>query len=362
METDALRVLNRATLARQLLLAREKTTPLKAIERLVAMQAQVARPPFIGLWTRLETFEAIDLAKLFRNKEAVRVTALRATLHVMSARDYLAFRGAFQPMFDKGRQSILGPRLATVDIAALEKRARKFFAKPAPFDSFRDHLLAEDPKCDARALAYACRLRVPLVQVPTDDPWAFPAAAGFQVADTWLGKPVSAKATPPDELVLRYLAAFGPATPADAQAWSGLQGLKEVFERLRPKLVTIQVGKREYFDLPKASRPDPGVEAPVRFLPDFDNLLLGHQDRSRIVADAHRPKVVSKNLLVAATFLVDGFVAGTWKAAATKKQATLQLTPFGKLDGAARASLEAEGERLLQFLFPEVPAKTIAVR
>src|SRR5262249_55283206 len=152
-----------------------------------------------------------------------------------------------------------------------------------------DHFKAKFPDSDERAMAYAIRTHVPLVQVPTDAPWAFPAAADFALADRWLSKKVSTAGTGPETLVLRYLAAFGPATPADAQAWSGLRGLREVFETLRPSLVTFRdARKRELFDLPDAPRPDADAEAPVRFVPDFDNLVLSHDDRSRIIADAHR--------------------------------------------------------------------------
>jgi len=346
------RALNRALLARQMLLERHEVSPLDAISRLVGLQAQVARPPFVGLWTRLRDFERADLATAFHERRAVRVTAMRATLHVMTTADYIAMRGAMQPMLTRGMESILRGRAARVDMETIDLEARKFFGKSAAtFDALRDHFKEKFPGNDERAMAYAIRTHVPLVQVPTAAPWAFPAAADFALADRWLSKKVATSATSPEKLVLRYLAAFGPATPGDAQAWSGLRGLREVFESLRSSLVTFRdVRKRELFDLPDAPRPDEDTDAPVRFIPDFDNLVLSHDDRSRIMADEHRSCVTLKNLQVRATFLVDGIVAGTWRSERKRKTAVLVIEPFGRVTKTVRAQLEEEGDALLGFL------------
>ena len=342
------RQLNRALLARQMLLAREKTTALDAVGRLAGMQAQLARPPFIGLWTRLEGFRRDDLLGPLRDRQIVRVTAMRGTLHLMTAADYVELRGALQPGLTRGLQSALRDRAKGLDLDALEAEARLFF--PGTFDGFRAHLKKKDPQADERAMAYAIRLNLPLVQVPAEAAWGFPAAADFAMADAWLKKKVSTEPAPAHTLVRRYLAAFGPATPGDAQAWSGLQGLREVFEELRPSLVTFRdERKRELFDLPDAPRPPENTPAPIRFLPDFDNLVLAHDDRTRVIADEHRPKVTLKNLQVRATFLNDGFVAGTWKVERKKKAATLILEPFGKMDKKTLAALEREGDALLRF-------------
>src|SRR6185369_5179811 len=352
------RQLNRALLARQMLLARTETGALNAfsvVERLAGMQAQVPRPPFVGLWTRLAGFRREDLLTLLHRRQVVRVTAMRGTLHLMSARDYISLRGSLQPGLTRGMLSILRERTAGIDLAALDREARAFFGgAPATFDAFRDHLKARDPECDERALAYTIRTHLPLVQVPTETAWGFPAAADFAMADAWLGTPVSTEPASAEALVLRYLAAFGPATPGDAQVWSGLQGLRDVFAALRPSLVTFRdERKRELFDLPGAPRPiDPedDTPVPVRFLPEFDNLVLSHDDRRRILADEHRPLVVTKNLQVKATFLVDGFVAGIWKTERKKKTAALIIEPFGALAKKTRAALEEEGDALLRFL------------
>jgi len=361
MSTLSTRALNRALLARQMLLAREKASAIDAIGRLVGLQAQIARPPFVGLWTRLRDFQRTELARALHDRKAVRVTSMRGTLHVMTTADYVALRGALQPMLSRGTLAILRGRGTGLDVDALSAEGRKFFKLGATFDALRDHLKTVYPKGDERAMAYAIRNHVPLVQVPTDAAWAFPAAADFALADGWLSKKVSTKATTAEALVLRYLAAFGPATPSDAQAWSGMAGLREVFEALRPSLVTFRdERKRELFDLPNAPRPDEDTPAPVRFIPDFDNLVLSHDDRTRIMANEHRSRVTLKNLQVRATFLVDGIVAGTWKSERKKKAAVLVIEPFAAVPKRARAALEEEGESLLAFL--EEDAADRAVR
>lgn len=350
--TLSIRQLNRATLARQMLLSREPVAATAAVERLAGLQAQLARPPFVGLWTRVEGFRRSDLIEALRRREIIRATAMRGTLHLMSAADYLALRGALQPMLTKGMQAILRERAQDLGIDALQIEARAFFGgKPATFDALRNHMKAKNPDADERAMAYAIRMHLPLVQVPTDDAWGFPAAADFALADDWLGKTVATEEAPAHTLVRRYLAAFGPATSRDAQVWSGLQSLRATFEELRPELVTFRdERKRELFDLPDAPRPDEDTPAPVRFLPEFDNLVLAHDDRTRVIADEHRPKVTLKNLQVRATFLVDGIAAGTWKVERKKKTATLVLEPFGNLPKKTLAELEREGQALLRFV------------
>lgn len=357
------RQLNRATLARQMLLSRETATAVAAVERLAGLQAQLARPPFVGLWTRLEGFRRSDLLAPLQRREIIRATAMRGTLHLMSASDYVSLRGALHPMLTKGLQAVLRERAQNLDMDGLQAEARAFFGgKPATFDSLRNHLKTKNPQADERAMAYAIRMHLPLVQVPTDNPWGFPAASDFALADDWLGKKVLTGEAPAHTLVRRYLAAFGPATPRDAQVWSGLQSLRAAFEELRPELVTFRdERKRELFDLPDAPRPAEDMLAPVRFLPEFDNLVLAHDDRTRVIADEHRPKVTLKNLQVRATFLVDGLVAGTWKVERKKKVATLILEPFGKLAKKTLAELEREGDALLRFAEEDAPETAVRV-
>lgn len=356
------RQLNRALLARQMLLSREKITTLAAIERLVGLQAQVPRPPFGGLWTRIQHFQREHLLDLFQTKKVVRATAMRGTIHLLTASDYRAFRPALAAMLAAGATSIVGKRMTEAPgTEELVDIGRDFFGNtPAPFDDFRKMLQLRYPELDVRALAYSVRMGLPLVMVPTEATWGFPSNAGFALAEKWLGAKIPMESPSLDKIVLRYLAAFGPATPADAQTWSGMRALRDVFERLRAKLVTFRdERKRELFDLPEAPRPDEDTTAPVRFLPEYDNILLSHADRTRIVSDDNRKRLVTKNLIVIGSFLVDGFAAGSWRIAEKKKDVTLALTPFGKIGRKSLAELTAEGEAMLRFYFPEAKALSV---
>ncbi len=358
-ETLTLRQLNRATLARQMLLAREKLSTVKAVERLGGMQAQEPKPPFIGLWTRVSEFRREDLRQTLRDRDVVRATLMRATLHLMSARDYSALRMTLQPVMMQAIR-VLGDRAAGLELEALLPVARRLLhSEPRNFNELRSVLQWEFPEVNERALGYAVRTHLPLVMVPTEDRWAFPSVADFTLAETWLGAPLSEDAAP-QALALRYQAAFGPATATDVQTWSGLQGMKTVLDGMRPRLRSFKDERgRELFDLPEAPRPDEEVAAPPRFLPEFDNLVLSHADRTRVLADAHRGLVVTKNLRVRATFLLDGFVRGTWATERKKAAATLHITPFEALPRGAANELANEGEALLRFV--EDDATTFAV-
>lgn len=354
------RRLNRALLARQWLLTPEPMAPLELIERLVGLQAQQARPPFVGLWSRIPGFRREELRSLCASGEVVRASLMRCTLHLMSRRDYLRFRPVLQPALTGAMRSILRDRLDSFDLAAVLDEARKQFAeRPRTFTELRAALVAAFPEADERAMGYAVRTQLPLTIVPTDHEWGYHADGRFALEPA-LAEAAQAEAATPHELVLRYLAAFGPATAADVQAWSGLSGAAQVLSDLRPRLAVFRdERKRELFDLPSAPRPPEETPVPVRLVAEFDNLLLAHADRSRIIADEHRKVVVTKNGLVLGTFLVDGFVAGTWKAARSRKSATLTLTPFQPLTGNTRAELEAEGQRLLEFLEPEAATRQV---
>jgi hypothetical protein len=352
-ETLTLRQLNRATLARQLLLERADVGATVAVERLCGVQAQEARPPFVGLWTRLAGFRADDLHTLLHKRVVVRGTFLRGTLHLLSAKDYAAFRTAIQPVLTDGMR-VLGARgkgLVLEDVLAAS--AELFAKRPRDFNELRDLLRERFPDVNERALGFATRMHLPLVMVPTEDRWGFPSVASFTPAGEWLGEPLSADDTP-DELVRRYLAAFGPATAADVQTWSGLKGIKPVLNGLRSELVTLRDEQgRELFDLPDAPRPDGDVPAPARFLPEFDNLVLSHADRTRVISDDHRGHVVTKNLRVRASVFHDGFACGIWDVERKRTGVTLRVTPFGTLSASAVAELTEEAESLLSFLEPD---------
>jgi hypothetical protein len=356
------RQLNRATLARQLLLAREPVSAIEAIERLAGMQAQEPKHPFIGLWTRVEGFACEELLRALREREVVRATLMRSTLHLASAADYAAVRLALQPGMSVALRA-LGDRSKGLDLDAVLPAARDLLrGTPLPFDEIRARLQEQFPDVNDRALGYAVRTLVPLVMVPSDEGrWGFERVASFALADEWLGEPLADDAA--EALVTRYLGAFGPASAKDVERWSAVAGMKAVLDGMRDRLeVFADERGRELFDLPDAPRPDAGAPAPVRLLPEFDNLVLAHDDRSRVIADEHRPLVTTKNLRVKATFLVDGVVAGTWTVAVKRKVATLTLTPFSELPKRAVEELEAEGEALLQFAEPDAGGRDVRVR
>lgn len=353
--------LNRATLARQLLLERATITPTAAVEHLIGMQAQEARPPFIGLWSRLQNARRDEMIQAINERHLVRATLMRGTIHLFSAADYRAFRPAIQPVLGRA-MSVLGARSEGLDVERVLPAAYALLAEgPLPFNDIRDRLQAQFPEMNDRALGFAVRMLIPLVVIPAEHRWAYLANAPFGLADECIGP-----CDPPDnalqELIRRYLAAFGPATVTDAQTWLGISGLKTTFEALRPELLVLQ-GERgkEYFDLPAAPRPPAETPAPVRFLPDFDNLLLSHGDRTRVIADDHRKVVYQKgNLRLLPTFLVDGVVAGMWRSERKRKDATLTITPFTPLAAATRRELADEGEGLIRFVEDDAASHHVA--
>jgi hypothetical protein len=209
-------------------------------------------------------------------------------------------------------------------------------------------------------MAYAVRLSVPLVQVPAPGPWAYPAQADFVAADAWLGR-AAAACKSPEALVLRYLAAYGPASVKDAEAWLGLGGLEPVFTKLAPRLTVIEGPSRKpLYDVPDGPRPGADVPAPVRFLPEWDSVVVTRADE-RIVAKADRPRVFLPGLRVAALVLVDGFAAAAWTISRAKATATLNVEPFRPLPAAARREVEREGEAVVRFVEPDAKSFELKV-
>ncbi len=352
--------LNRATLARQMLLERsDSVTVPEAVQRLAGMQAQEPKHPFIGLWSRLEGFEEEALRRALHDRAVVRATLMRSTLHLFGAGDYAALRMAMQPPMSVSLR-VLGARSKGLDPDAVLPAATKLLrGKALAFDEIRARLQEQFPDVNDRALGYAVRTLLPLVMVPSEDArWGFDRVACFAPAGEWLSEPLlgaDGAGGGAQALVRRYLGAFGPASAKDLQVWSGVGGMKAVLDGMAEELVvfTDERGRRELFDVPDAPRPGADVPAPPRFLPEFDNLVLAHDDRSRVIADEHRPLLTTKNLRVRATFLLDGVVAGTWTIAVKRKVATLQVAPFGSLPKRAVKPLTAEGEALLRFAEPQ---------
>ena len=347
-----LRALNRATLERQMLLSRRKLPALEAIEHLVGMQAQAPKPPYVGLWTRLEGFHPDELARLITERRAVRVALMRNTVHLVSARDCLALRPLVQPVFDRGlyANGVHRTGIEGVDIEALVTAGRALLEeRPRTAKELGELLRERWPDRDPASLARAIRNLMPLVQVPPRGIWGKSGQAAHTTAEAWLGRPLDPDPSL-DEMVVRYLGAFGPATVKDVQTWSGLTRLGEVTDRLRSHLrIFRDEHGNELFDLPDAPRPDPGTPSPPRFLPEFDNLILSHADRTRVIANDYRKAIASKNGMVPATVLVDGFVRGTWKTERARGKATLVVEPFEHLAKKDRDALSEEGERLIRF-------------
>jgi len=335
------RALNRATLARQYLLERADAGPLAAIEHLGGMQSQAPLAPYVGLWTRLRDFRPADLSKLTEERRVVRVHLMRTTVHLVSARDCLGWHGHFQrrhaAAFSPHHRGLTADpdelRAETVRLLEEEPRTRAELGK----------LLAERwPGEDPSTLTFAAAYAVPICQVPPRGLWGRSGPARWAPVESWLGEPL--RTTPIDDLVLRGLGAFGPAAVADLQTWSGLTRLAEVVGRLPLQTFTSETNQTLY-DLPDAPRPDEDVPAPPRFLPEYDNLLLSHRDRSRFNPSGRPVPLPPGNGATAGTFLVDGLWEGTWQL----RDRRLTLRPYRKI---ALDLLLAEADALCSFLAP----------
>jgi hypothetical protein len=344
------RALNRALLARQLLLGRVEMSIPDAISHLVGLQAQASRPPYIGLWTRLAGFEAGDLSRLIVERRVVRVSLMRVTIHLVTAAGGLALRPLLQPLFARALNSIAGRPDPDWDIQAIAVAGRALVeTRPRTLLELGGLLAERWAGGDPIKLANVVRYSVPLVQVPPRGLWEGGGPATWTTLEAWLGRPLEPNPSL-DEMAVRYLTAFGPATVSDIAAWSGLTRWRNVVDRLRPRLVTFRDEHgRELFDVPGAPLPHPETPVPPRLLAEFDNILLSHADRTRIIADADRKRVISVNGLVAGTALIDGFVGGTWKMERRGRAATLRIEPFISLSAKVTAALTAEGAQLLAF-------------
>jgi hypothetical protein len=343
------RSLNRATLARQLLLERADLDPLAAVEHLVGLQAQEPPDPFVALWSRLAGFDPEVVNRLLEARALVRIVVMRGTVHLVSADDALVLRPLCQPVLDGElvRHMEHKDALAAVDLPATMAVLRPLVVGAGPLDGRGLRALVQDrfPELDdqtARAVTWACRNLLDMVQVPPRGLWGHKGQVRTTPLDAWLGRPLTASPSI-DDVVLRYLAAFGPASVADVAAWSRLTGLREVIDRLADRLRPFRSESgRELWDLPDAPRPDPDTPAPARFLPEYDNVLLSHDDRTRF---GHRP-AGDVPPPVKGTVLVDGVVRAVWHPV----DDGLVVRTFGSLAKRATASVEAEGRRLLRFL------------
>jgi hypothetical protein len=336
--------LNRATLARQLLLERTDRPALDVVRHLVGMQGQDPELPYIGLWNRIPVFQHEDLSRLMHAREVVRGTLFRGTQHVLAADDYVWVRPLLQPMLDTRRRGWFGRHLDGVDTAALAESARSRLANRTLSRPELGRALAEQwPDREPEWLARSIQVLLPILHPPPDGLWRRRGATPFVLAEDYLGGSLAER--PVQELVVRYLAAFGPASVRDMQAWSGMTRLRPAFEELRPRLCTFRSeAGAELFDLPDAPRPSADVPAPVRFLPGFDNVLYGHADRGRIVR-----RDQPWQLLGEAAVLVDGRVRALWRMKTVSGMAVLTIRPLEPLSAAKSAAVLNEGEALLRF-------------
>jgi hypothetical protein len=364
------RQLGRATLERQLLLERVAGWDVaKAADHLVGLQAQEPLDPYFALWSRLADFTPDDLAVPFTERQLVRVVAMRGTIHLLTAADCLGLRHLVQPILDEEltRHSQHRHQLKDVDLEPVLDFARPLLAEPRSLKQLKDGLATEFPDLDAPALAYACRNHLVLVQVPPRGVWGRTLTVTYAEASAFLGQPLDTSTTI-DDLVLRYLAAFGPAATPDIATWSRLKAMREVVDRLRPRLRTYRDERgRELFDLADMTLPDPDVPAPVRFLPEYDNVVLSHHDRTRVVDKAELGRLMSVHedkRHFPGTILIDGRARATWLIDHDAKAgtATLHVDHLGPLPAPVVAAIESEGTALLGFAAAEASTHDIRFR
>ena len=346
------RALNRAPLARQLLLERADLSTYDAVAHLCGLQAQTPHSWYVGLWARLADFRPADAADLLVSRRLVRIALMRSTIHLVTDRDCRALRPLIAPVIDRSMRGAFGKGLVGIDRDALLAAGRALTdERPLTFAALGAALAAQFPGRDPATLAQAIRAWMPLIQVPPRGLWGQSGPVAHISAEAWLGAAPDADPAP-HWLVRRYLAAFGPASVKDIQVWSGLTRLRPVVDSLRPELVTFRDEHGvELFDLPDAPRPDPETPAPPRFIYDFDNLFLSHADRSRVVTDDYRRQTYPDNIQPSLV-LIDGFTSADWKLTRDRDRATLTIRPFIPLTAADNAAITTEGARLLTFHAP----------
>lgn len=348
------RELNRATLERQFLLRRVDRSAAEVLARLVGLQAQTAHTWYVGFQSRMEEPDPHAVGRLLTDGSLVRMSLMRSTLHLVSAEDAAWLRPTTQEVMDRDlAHSAHGKATAGMDLDAVVALGRELLEqRPLTPNELGERIGQRWEGVLGTHLAYVVRCLLPVVQVPPRGVWGASGRPALAPADTWTGIPL---APGPDRetLVLRYLAAFGPASVRDVQAWSGLTRLKEVVEGLRERLVSFRdEAGGELFDLPEAPRPSADVPAPARFLYDFDNLLRSHADRSRVISAENLKRISSRNGMPPATVLVDGEVAAAWKVDRSRRTPSLDITPFRPFNNSESEGVTGEGIRLLSFLSP----------
>lgn len=348
------RVLNRTLLERQLLARRVSHTPLEAIEHLVAMQAQMPNGPYVGLWARLENFRLDDLTSLLKGRNVVHATMLRGTQHLARSEDFGWLWPTVEPVVRSAlAQPYYAAQIEGIDLDELARVGRRLLTGKTLHRRELGHLLVDRfPGRTPGRLAEAVELLEALVHPPphpTWGRWGHRSGTPVALADEWLGRPM-VDAPQPETMVLRYLAAFGPASVMDIQAWSGVTRLREIIEGVRPRLrVFRDEHGGELLDLPDAPLGEPDRPAPVRFLPAFDNAVLGHRDRTRVISEENRRRIAPRASAGVPLFLLDGFVEGSW----TLTRDHLHIEPFRPLTDTETAAVRDEAAHLLRFVAPD---------
>jgi Winged helix DNA-binding domain len=347
------RALNRATLARQMLLDRQRIPPLLALRQLAGLQAQAPNPPYLALLARLEGFKWPQLTRLVETGKVVRMAMHRSTLHLVPADEALSLRAALHPVQVRTLKSSHGRQLQQLDLDALCCLARQLLTQsPLTNGELGRALKARWPERDADALAAAARNLLPLMHCPPAGTWGHHAHARLALCQA-SQRANAPQVLPIESLVRRYLAAFGPARAADMSVWSGLTQLAPAFEALRPSLRSfVDEQGRELFDLPRAPRPDASTPAPARLLGEWEGLLLSYEDRTRFLQEEHRAHVFTNNGIVRGTAWCDGRVAGTWRITEDARRALLAVRLFDRQPRKVREALADESRRVLLAAHP----------
>ncbi|WP_280266266.1 winged helix DNA-binding domain-containing protein [Nocardia wallacei] len=357
MNADVLsnRVLNRTLLARQHLLERSTLTVPQMCEYLVGLQAQDVPPPFVGLWSRIADFDPEAVSSGLRDRALVRITLMRGTIHLVTAADAVRIAPHIQPELEKVpfRKGFNYGAMVGLDPEAVRRSGEKVLGDaPMSAADLRKRAAEEFPDRDPGAVVQTWLYQLPVLQTPPRGLWKNNSRPVWSRIEPWLGTALVPD-YPLEELVVRYLRAFGPASTMDVQTWSRLLGIKDAVDRLgdRVRTYTDERG-RVLYDAADAELADPDRPAPVRFLGWYDNLYLSHQDRGRIVPDGAAPPLQRMALQVAPV-LVDGYLAGTYKVFTDRELARLRTAPGRKWSRAERSAVESEGAALLSFLEPD---------
>lgn len=365
------RTLNRAMLSRQFLLRRQDVAERDVVEHLVGLHAQIPVGPYIALWSRLRRYQPDRLSTMVESRELVRTALMRSTIHLVTPDDCLTLRPLVQPVLDRDlfSNSNHGAVVRDLDLDAVVKAGLDLLdERPRTPGELGKALHERWPDRKPDTLAYAVRNLAALVQIPPRGTWDGTGRTVHASAETWLGRSID-PAPSVERLILRYLAAFGPASVRDVQAWCGLTRLSEVVDRMTLRVYLDENGK-ELFDVPDAELPDPGVTAPPRYLPEFDNVFLSHANRERIIPDGlsfgewcrrYGLMMTVRGGVLRGNLLLGGLLQGIWRVDREKNAFTLVVEPFVKVTKKDLAALHKDGLALLTFAFPKAGTTDVQV-